>query len=298
MPTTDSPAAARRRLRFALRTAREARQLTQADVADSLEWSVSKVNRIENGEVTISATDLRALMALLEVTDRETVELFTSYARTARSRGWWDGPEFRAHITPAMRQLIQYEAEATGIRCFQPTLVPGLLQTPEYARAILDFWVELPEETRTARQVVRAERRSRLFDRPDHPPFLLLLDESVIQRQVGGSGVLAEQLRLLVTMIKEGSLIARIIPLIRGASLGPSGGFTVLDLEGDESAILYREVGLGDDTFRDDKETVGQYRRVFERMWDAALTPDQTTALMEGQAAVLNPSIIRPRTSG
>ena len=83
MPTTDSPAAARRRLRFALRTAREAAELTQAEVADRLEWSVSKVNRIENGEVTISATDLRALMTLVGVTDQDTVEQLTAWARAA-----------------------------------------------------------------------------------------------------------------------------------------------------------------------------------------------------------------------
>lgn len=298
MPTIDSPAAARRRLRFALRTAREARQLTQADVADSLEWSVSKVNRIENGEVTISATDLRALMVLLAVTDPAIVEMLTGYARAARSRGWWDGPDFRAHITPAMRQLVQYEAQATAIRCFQPTLVPGVLQTPRYARAILDFWVELPEGTRVARQAIRAERRARLFDHPDRPAFLLLLDESVVQRQVGGPAVMAEQLGSLLARIRAGEIVVRIVPLVRGASLGPTGGFMVLDLEADENAVLYREIGLDDDNVRDERETVGQYRRAFERMWEVALTADQSTALVEGHAAAMNPAFVRPRTSG
>lgn len=297
MPTTDSPAAARRRLRLALRAARDTAQLTQADVAERLEWSVSKVNRIENGEVTISATDLRALMALLGVTDWETVERLTAWARIARSRGWWDGPEFRAHLTPAMRQLIQYEAEATAIRCFQPTVVPGALQTPEYARAVLDFWIELSDDTRAARQALRAQRRSRLFDRPDRPQFLLLLDESVVQRQVGGPAVMADQLRSLLNMIRSGEIILRIVPLVHGANLGPTGGFMILDLEDYESAILYQEIALDDDNIRDD-DSVGHYRRVFERMWEVALSPEQSTALIEGHAAVMNASIAPYRPNG
>jgi transcriptional regulator with XRE-family HTH domain len=294
LATTDSPAAARRRLRFALRAARDTAQLTQADVAERLEWSVSKVNRIENGEVTISATDLRALMALLGVEDPQTVEQFTQWARTARSRGWWDSPEYRAHITPAMRQLIQYEAEATAIRCFQPTLIPGSLQTPEYARAILDFWIELPDETKAARQAVRAERRARLFDRPNRPDFLLLLDESVVHRQVGGPAVMADQLRALQEMVGRGEIILRIVPLLHGASLGLAGNFMILDLEDYENAILYREVALDDDDIRDD-ETADHYRRVFERMWQVALSPDQSMDLIKGQAAVMNASIIPAR---
>jgi transcriptional regulator with XRE-family HTH domain len=283
---------------MALRSAREAAQLTQADVADRLEWSVSKVNRIENGEVTISATDLRALMALLGVTDPETIEQLTSWARTARSRGWWDGPEFRAHLTPAMRQLIQYEAQATAIRCFHPTLIPGMLQTPEYARTVLDFWVELPEETRTARQALRVERRSRLLQGSDRPQFLLLLDESAIQRPVGGPAVMAEQLGSLLSMIKTGEIIARVVPLISGAPLGAMGSFIILDLNEDENAILYREIGLDDDNVRDDRDVVGHFRRAFEHMWGVALPPEKSAVLIESHATIMNTLISSPRSGG
>jgi hypothetical protein len=234
-------------------------------------------------------------MVLLGVTDHETVSTLTAYARVARQRGWWDDPDLRPHLTPALRQLIQYEAEATTIRCFQPTLVPGALQTPDYARAILDFWVELPEETRSVRQTVRAERHNRLFGRPDRPRYLLLLDESVVQRQVGGPAVMAEQLRALLAKIRSGEITLRIVPLIHGANLGPTGGFTILDLDEDESAILYREIGLDDDNVRDERETVEHYRRAFERMWDVALAPDASTSVIEASAATLNASIVRPR---
>jgi hypothetical protein len=263
-------------------------------VAESLEWSISKVNRIENGEVTISATDLRAVLALLEVTDGGVVETLTGYARAARRRGWWDEPDVRPHLTTALRQLIQYEAEATAIRCFQPALIPGALQTPDYARTVLDFWSELPEETRHARHTIRAERHHRLFEQPDRPDYLLLIDESVVLRQVGGPAVMAEQLRSVVAMIRAAALIVRVVPLIDGAMIGQAGGFTILDLD-DESAILYREIALDDDVIRDDLPVVEHYRRTFERMWDISLTPEESVALIEGRAVEMNASISRRR---
>ncbi len=284
LPTT--PAAARRRLRFALRIAREAAQLTQAEVAETLEWSVSKINRIENGEVTISATDLRALMALLKVTDSATVALLTAYARTARSRGWWDGPEFRNLLTPALRQLIQYEAEATAIRCFQPTLLPGALQTPDYARAVLEYWSEIPEDARVARHRMRAERRRRLFGDKSGAPYHLVLDESVVLRRVGGSAVMAAQLRLLLEMIQTANLYVRIIPLADGALVGQLGNFIVLDLEGDENAILYREVPP-DDIIRDTHDVVQQYRQAFEHMWGVALSIEDSVSFIDAHATLL-----------
>jgi hypothetical protein len=259
---------------------------------------VSKVNRIENGEVTISPTDLRALMGLIGVTDRGTVDVLTGYARTARSRGWWDNPEFRPHLTVATRQFIQYEAQASVIRFFHPTLFPGLVQTAEYSRAILDFWTELPEATRTARQAARAERRARFFDRPERPSFNLLLDESVVLRQVGGPAVMAEQLHAALGMITNGSITVRIVPLIHGAIIGQAGSFTILDLEEDEGAILYREIGLDADTILDERDTVDRYLRAYEQMWDVALTPEESAALIEGHAVTMNASIRRNRPNG
>lgn len=291
--TTDSPAAARRRLRFALRTAREAVGLTQLEVADSLEWSVSKVNRIENGDVTISATDLKAVMGLLRITDREDAETLASYARTARKRGWWDEPQYKTHLTPAVLQLIQYEAEATAIRCFQPTVVPGVLQTAEYARAVLEVWKDnMPEPTRVARHEVRAARRRRLFGRPGSPQYLLLLDESVVLRRVGGPAVMTAQLKYVTEMIKSANLIVRIIPLIDGAAISQLGDFTILDLDDDESAILYREIAL-DDNIRDAHDIVDRYRQTFEQMWEAALTPADTIELIESHAIIMSKSFGR-----
>src|SRR4051794_10535520 len=99
MATGDSPASARRRLRLALRRARDAAGLTQGEVADKLHWSLSKVQRIESGDVTISVTDVSALLRLFEVHDSGRVEGLAADARLARQKGWWDEAKFRGHLT-------------------------------------------------------------------------------------------------------------------------------------------------------------------------------------------------------
>jgi transcriptional regulator with XRE-family HTH domain len=297
MPSIDSPAAARRRLRLALRKAREASGLTQAEVAEALDWSVSKVNRIENGEVTISLTDVRALLGLLGVTDAAQVDELTRDARTARRRGWWDEPGYRSHFTPALLQLTQFEAEATTIRCFQPTLIPGVLQTPEYARAILDVWKELSPETTHARQELRERRAGELFGRSPIPTYLLILDESVVLRHVGGPAVMAQQLRSLLESIKNQGVIVRIVPLADGASISSVGGFTILNLGEEENSILYQEAALGDG-IRDAHDVVQRYRETFEHMWELAFTPAESTRLVEAHAANLLTSLDRAKRAG
>src|SRR5215510_8813903 len=156
MVSSESPAVARRRLRLALRNAREAMGLTQGKVAEALEWSLSKVNRIESGEVTVSNTDVKAMLALFEVTDAEHVESLLGDARTSRQRGWWDEPPYRDFLTIGTRQLLQFESEATAMRAFQPTLIPGILQTLDYASHVINFWQhDLTDAERTARLDVR-----------------------------------------------------------------------------------------------------------------------------------------------
>ena len=150
----------------------------------------------------------------------------------------------------------------------------------------------MPEETRTVRHAVRAERRRWIFQRPDRPVYLLLLDESVVHRQVGGPAVMAEQLRNVLTMIRNNELIVRIVPMIHGAMIGQAGNFTIIDLAEEESAVLYQEM-LYEDHIRDDRDTVSLYRALFERMWEVALTPEATAAFIEGHAAAMESSVFR-----
>ncbi|HZN17252.1 MAG TPA: helix-turn-helix transcriptional regulator [Micromonosporaceae bacterium] len=298
MALGESPAVARRRLRIALRKVREARSLTQGQVASALDWSLSKVQRIESGEVTVSSTDLRALLSYLGITDLGQVEQMVADARTSRRRGWWDEPRYREHLTPATMQLLQFESEATAVRSFQPTVIPGLFQTRAYAEFVLNFWSDvLPDAHRAVRLEVRMRRQDHILNRPDPPQYLLILDESVLFREVGGPKVMAEQLHELLALARKPHVIVRVIPLAEAAVLVLLGPFMIFDLSGDENAVLYRE-GQVNDEMVDVSSLIQRHRDVFEAMWEQALSEEASTRLIEARASAMLSSLDRPRQYG
>src|SRR5438105_2689165 len=177
MSTGDLPAVARRRVRLAVREARERKGLTQADVAEAMEWSASKIMRIESGEVTVSPNDLRPLLAYLDVTDSTRVDELIQDAKASRRRQeWWDEPRFREHLTLVTRQLIQYEVQAKAVRHFNTSIIPGRLQTPSYTAALLrTFSGLLPDADHDPRLEARWRRRQELVERKVPPDIFVLL---------------------------------------------------------------------------------------------------------------------------
>ncbi|MFY1655502.1 helix-turn-helix domain-containing protein [Solwaraspora sp. WMMB762] len=283
----ESPAAARRRLRLALRRARESAGLTQGKVADALDWSVSKVNRIEKGSVSVSTTDLRALLELYGVVDADRAERLLRDARTSRLRGWWDEPRYREHLTPAMLQLLQLEGEASAIRVFQPTLIPGLLQTREYGEFVLNFWrSELPEADRALRLEARLRRRDQVLDRPDPPEFHLVLDESVLWRTIGGPRVMAGQFAALLRVARRPNVRVRIVPFADAAIMAMLAPFTLLDFGDEENALLYRE-GILLDEIVHAAQRIGRHRDYFAHIWDSAHDEATSARLITERTAAL-----------
>ena len=291
MASYEAPAVARRRLRLALRKAREAKGLTQAQVAESLDWSLSKVNRIETGEVTVSTTDLHALLRLFGVVDPAEVDRLVADARASRRRGWWDEPRYRQHLTPAMLQLFQFEAEATTIRVFHPTLIPGLLQTRAYAEAVLAVWRDrLDEAVRATRLEARLQRRGHVFGRPDPPRYLLILDESVLYRRLGGTDVMIEQLRELLALTRQPYLALRVVPLADTAVMAMLGVSSILDLGDDENAVLYREGVLQDEIIHN-PDDVAYHRQLFDQIWRTALPEDASARMVEAHVEALSAGV-------
>jgi len=292
MASIESPAGARRRLRLALRALRDERGLTQAQVAEALEWSLSKVIRIERGDVTISRNDLKAALALYRVDDPAVVSELLDEARASRQRGWWDEPRFREHMTPAMTQFVQFEAQASIIRCFQPTVLPGLLQTRGYATPIIDFFNrELPEATRAARVELRMQRTAQFANRSDSPHILLVIDESVILRQIGGPVVMAEQLQQLLDQVRDGRVRLRVLPHADPVMAALVGPFIVLNLD-DDNAVLYREAQVRDEIVQDIDEVV-RHGQLFEQLWEGALAEGPSERIISARLAVLLTSIDR-----
>jgi transcriptional regulator with XRE-family HTH domain len=286
MATQGSPAVARHRLRLALRKAREAQDLTQGQVAEALDWSLSKLQRIEGGENSISPTDTRALLQVLSVTDTATVDDLVNEARQARTRGKWDDPRYREHLTPSMKALFEFESHAKAIRAFQTVLVPGPLQTPELARHVISGWSEeLSDEERAVRLEFRLSRRH-VLERQDPPDYRLALDQSVLYRDVGGPVVFAGQLEQLLDDHRAGRIDLRIVPFRVPAIVALGLPFSVMSLDGDDDSVLYRESHLIDELVTT-SEKVQRHLQLFDLLWHQSFSKKESERLLEERVARL-----------
>jgi transcriptional regulator with XRE-family HTH domain len=290
----EPPAVARQRVRRVLRGARQATPMSQGDVARKLGWSLSKMQRIEGGEVGVSPTDLRALLNVYGITDVDEVARLTQDARVSRRQRWLTSREHREFLTPALRQLLQFEAEAVAIKTYQPVMIPGVLQTPAVAEAVLN-WREtgISDDERRVRFDVRMRRRKRLFQADDAgPDYRAILDESVIKRHIGGPKVMAEQLETLSEIAQRPNVRIRVVPFQKGALIGLVVPFQLLSLsaDDDDDAAVYQE-SYERDQISSDPVAARRSRKFFDDLWDLCLTEDATLRALAAEAAVLRSSL-------
>lgn len=254
-----------------------------------MDWSLSKVMRIESGDVGISSTDLRAVLALYGVADQATVEQLLDDARTSRKQRWWTDARYRTSLPAALFQYIQFEAEAVSIRNYQNVLVPGLLQTREYVLALLGSYADdLDEATIELRIETRAQRRRQVLERPDPPLFLGILDESVLYREVGSREIMGRQLNAILDHIdgSNGQVRIRVLPFSAAAPIALFGPFNILDLEDEEGAMLYRETHMQDEVVQS-SDKVLRYRQIFDQLWKLAVDDVETKRLIRERATAM-----------
>jgi transcriptional regulator with XRE-family HTH domain len=297
MAEGDSPTVARRRVRMALREAREVKGATQLDVAEEMEWSLSKVIRIENGDVSIAPNDLRPLLSYLGIKDRAVVADLLADAKVARTRqrqAWYQSTEFREHLTDPLRRLIEYEAEATWIHSYSVFFIPGILQAPPYSRAIIEPWRgEITEDQIHYRLEARRLRHETVLSRAGSLKITALLDESVFMRAAGGSEVFAAQLDELVRMSEMGLLAIRMVPFSVKFPLSYNADFDLLFLgeDGDmTNAVMYRETATHDEIVEDPAPprpgaisppgTVTRHYDRYQKLWNASADEEDTIAFI------------------
>ncbi len=287
MSSTDSPAVARRRVRLALKAAREAKKFTQTQVANAMEWSLSKVIRIEKGEVNVAPSDLRVLLDFLEVSDPGQVQSLLDDARVSRQERWTVDAADREFLTPAMIELAQFEAESTAVRIYHNYSVPGRLQTRAYAEGVMrPYRQALGDEAAEARLAARQRRQELLFQ-PRSPMHLVLLDESVLMRTGGDVPVLLDQLTYLLKLTEKPTLRMRIVPL--SSELNPLrfyGPFILCDLGDTRSAFMYLERDQSDEAVHDGMK-IDSHRDAFEQAWISAPDESDSRGLIERAMARL-----------
>ncbi|HST80871.1 MAG TPA: helix-turn-helix transcriptional regulator [Kineosporiaceae bacterium] len=204
------PTIHRRRLRSELRKAREAAGLTQRETAEAMDWSMSKLIRIETGDVRVSTNDLRAMLSYYTV-DSERISALVDVAKAAREQPRW--ARYKDVASPAYLAFLGYESSATIIRNFEPTLVPGLLQTEEYAREVISA-VESADRVDSLVDL-RIERQEIIFRQPA-PKLHFIIDESVIRHLVGGPDVMRRQLVQLRELAAQPHINLRILTFDKG----------------------------------------------------------------------------------
>ena len=253
-----------------LRQLRYQHGLTVEDVAGQLLCSATKVSRLETGMRRPSLRDVRDLCALYDLDDQTSTELM-NLARGAREQGWWT-----QYVDVSFEPYIGLEAEATAITCYSMYYVPGLLQTEEYARALIKaFAPRIEPEVYEQRVEVRL-RRQQLLEQDNRPRYRVLLDEAVLHRRVGGAQVMYAQLSKILEAEKKDQAAVQIIPFDIGAHAAQDSNFVLLEFdEPSVSPVIYVE-GLTGSRYIDREADVDRYRETVERLRDSALNQHES----------------------
>ncbi|MFS8203223.1 helix-turn-helix domain-containing protein (plasmid) [Streptomyces sp. CWNU-52B] len=230
----EEPGFQRARLRDRLRKAREGAGLKQREVAEQLDWSPSKVIRIEAGTVGVSVTDVRVLLNHYGITDQDQVKVLIDIARAARQPPWW-GP-YRTWVSQDFETYLGYESSASIIRNFEPNVVPGLLQTEEYAHQLMTRTNAGAEATEQLVQL-RVERQDRLVQ-TDGPEIFCVLDEAVIRRTVGSPETMRRQYEKLLTVNEMPNVTVLTVPFSAGIYRQFRSPYVLFEFPGDEDEMV------------------------------------------------------------
>ncbi|MDR6324286.1 helix-turn-helix domain-containing protein [Actinoplanes couchii] len=269
-----SPTLRRRRLGVELRRHREAAGVTIDVVAERLGCSPSKISRIETGHTSASPVDVSDMLVIYGVNNDIAGEL-VEISRDARQKGWW-----HPFSTVLNSTYVGFEAEARSIQAYEQQVIPGLLQSEEYALALIGSARWDDTDLRIAHRVrVRMQRQSLLIQ--DDPIDLwVVLDEAVVSRPVGGDAVMRDQLRHLVEAARLPNVTLQILPFEVGAHAAMDGTFTILDFPDGDPAVVFTENAAGG-LFLEKDDELRKYREVFDTIKAAALDPEDSIEMIE-----------------
>jgi transcriptional regulator with XRE-family HTH domain len=285
LPDKRAPSVRARQLAAELRRLRDAATLTGEEAAAGLGWSPSKISRIETGQTAASPADLRRLLDLYDVsgTTRDRLELL---GQSAGQRGWWDA--YADTLGPEYTALIALEAEAESVRWYSPMLVPGLLQTEDYAREVVRSGLLIAPPGEVERRVQVKMTRQRALTKDGPLQLSLVLDEAAVLRQVGSPQVMRAQLAHLAGMAARPNVVIQVLPLAAGPHPATAGEFTILSFATLAAPdVVYLE-NMTSDLYVEREGDVYRYAMAFDRLRALALTPDESTALISARVDTIN----------
>ncbi|WP_017604379.1 helix-turn-helix domain-containing protein [Nocardiopsis alkaliphila] len=259
------------RLAQALRELRAEAKMTQEQVAARMDWHVSKLFRLENARSPrVNWLDIQGLLDLYGVASPQR-EALIQLAKDAKKRGWWTS--YQDVFTGS---FVALEDETHLIRYYSSELVPGLFQTEEYARAIIQALRPGYDMQSVERRVSARMARQRICERESPLHLDFILNEAVVKRVVGGRDVMAEQLEALHKIASSQSATLRLLPFDSGAHTAMEGAFTIFSFPEDQYPDVVYIEGMMGDLYLESVESVSRYREAFKNLSQAALSPSDT----------------------
>jgi transcriptional regulator with XRE-family HTH domain len=281
----SSPTVRRRQLIAELKQLREAAELTQDEVAEQLDWHTTKLFRIESGRTSPHPNDVRGMLDIYGVSDQDQRDALIQLAKEARKRGWWYS--YRDVLPSRYEFFIGMEAAASSIRTFELAVIPGLLQTEDYARALVHGGpIELDPEEQQRFIEVRVARQQILAQR-SRPRLWAILDEGAIRRTVGGPTVMRDQLQHLIAASEKGKTTIQVVPYDVGAPPGTASSFIMLGFPKSTNVDMVYMETIGGHLWVDKAEEVQHYATAFDHLRAVALSPDDTRDMLQAASDAL-----------
>jgi transcriptional regulator with XRE-family HTH domain len=279
----SSPSARSRRLAAELLRLRELSGLTREDVAERLTWSTSKLWRVETARSRAHHGDVADLLDIYGVTGDQQESLI-KLAREARRRGWWHS--YSDVLADGFDTYVDLEAEASAIRTYESQLVPGLLQTVEYAQAVLTAaWVTVEADEIDRRVAVRTRRQELAAARGTPLQLWAILDEAVLRRVVGSPQIMRTQLDRLADAARQTNVTLQVLPFSSGAHIAMLGTFVLLTFpEPADPDIIYLETDTSS-LYLEEPQDISRYSEIFDHLRATALAPRESVTFISTVAA-------------
>jgi len=261
-----------------LRRLRTEQGISREQAGEAIRASAWKLHRLENGQVSFKDRDVVDLLARYGVTDHAEVEALLAMARDASTPGWWY--QYGDLLPQWFRVFVDLESAATLIRTYQGQLVPGLLQTEDYLRAVIaGARLSDPPEDAERRIALRMSRQT-LLTRPDAPQLWAVVDEAALRRPVGGGQVLRAQLERLIEATELPNVRLQVLPFGAGAHPAMVSVFSILRFADQELPdVVYLEQ-LTSALYLNKREDVDQYLHVMESICVRGAAPDETAEIL------------------
>ncbi|MEV0753169.1 helix-turn-helix transcriptional regulator [Streptosporangium sp. NPDC050280] len=259
-----------------LREFRESAKLTLKQAGDYLQRDAGTISRLESGIIPARASDVLALLNLYGISDQKVRDGLEQISRDIWRKGWWDG-----YATDSLGGLFDHawlETRTEGIRSYEAMVIPGLLQTRDYALAVIAASDVDASGEQIERWVQFRMDRQRVLDTESAPNVEVILDEAVLHRMIGGLQIMHAQLDYLSEAMAKPNVAVRVLPFAAGAHASPEGAFAIFDMPEPYSDVTYVETRGG--AVYTEAEGAEVFMRAYDSLRGAALTPDESATVV------------------